>query len=497
MLAAAASGSDVAIAIGRSSPAGLYLRARAAEISRDTGAASAQFGALLTQGTTDPLVLARAYRAALASGDMVLALRAAHLLAARQMLPPDARVLLALEAIKARDWQSARATVELLAQDRAFGFLAPYLRGWIAVGSGDADAIKLISGARVIPMAAPYAAEQQALALIALGRVQEGRASLGPQAAGQLPSRVADAAHGIAPLLLHLGADLARQNEVAVGMIMVRLATYAAPDDARGWLLLAQLLQRMRRADLALAAADRVSGDDPLAPAARALRIALLNDAGRRPAALVDALAAARRPSAASLDWGRVGELYMLMAQPAAAADAFAKALAMAEAAHAAPEEIWPILLQMGGALDLAGDWPRARAALLRAYALAPHDPLVLNQVGYAEIEHREDIVRAEAMIAEASRGRPDDAAITDSLGWVLHLQGKTVQAIPLLERAAAGEPGESAINEHLGDAYWAVGRYYEARYAWRAALLTAEDKDKARLASKVDIGLATSTAAP
>ena len=100
-------------------------------------------------------------------------------------------------------------------------------------------------------------------------------------------------------------------------------------------------------------------------------------------------------------------------------------------------------------------------------------------------------------MIAKANGLRPDDPAITDSLGWVLYRQGKADQAIPLLEKAAAGDPGEAAINEHLGDAYWSTGRIYEARYAWRAALLTAEDKDRARLTSKIDTGLDKATAAP
>ena len=96
-----------------------------------------------------------------------------------------------------------------------------------------------------------------------------------------------------------------------------------------------------------------------------------------------------------------------------------------------------------------------------------------------------------------ATKLRPDHPAITDSLGWSLYLRGKAGDALPLLERAAAGDPGEPTINEHLGDAYWSIGRQYEARYAWRAALLTAEDKDKARLNAKIDMGLDKATAAP
>ena len=47
-------------------------------------------------------------------------------------------------------------------------------------------------------------------------------------------------------------------------------------------------------------------------------------------------------------------------------------------------------------------------------------------------------------------------------------------------------EPANSEINDHLGDLYWALGRRYEARYAWRAAALTADDTEQAKLAAKI-----------
>jgi Flp pilus assembly protein TadD len=56
-----------------------------------------------------------------------------------------------------------------------------------------------------------------------------------------------------------------------------------------------------------------------------------------------------------------------------------------------------------------------------------------------------------------------------------------------LLEKAAQGAPANGNIADHLGDAYWAVGRYYEARYAWRAALSVADGSaDRAKLEAKL-----------
>ena len=475
----------------------LYLRTRAAEALGDVPSANAGFAALMAQNPGSTIIANHAYRQAILGGDLALAARAAHLLDTQKALPSDARLLLALEQVKARDWVKARALTEQLASDRAFGFFAPYLRAWIAVGSGQGDAIALVEGARGLPLAALYYPEQRALLLIALGRGAEAANSLGPQAAAELPAHVKGPEEGLSPLLVHIATDFARQQYVSTGMIMARMATYVAPGNGAGWVISAELLHRMERGDLALAALSHVDPANPVAEDARALRIALLNDSGKHQQALDEALAVTRRANANIDDWGRAGDLYLVTAKPAEAAQAYAKALALAEARQAPADVLWPIMLQQGGALDLAGDWPAAKAAYDRAYAIAPDQPAVLNQLGYSEIEHRENVAAASAMIAKASSLRPDDPAITDSLGWVLYLQGKAAEAIPLLEKAAAGDPAEAAINEHLGDAYWSTGRVYEARYAWRAALLTADDKDKARLTAKIDTGLDKATTAP
>ena len=100
-------------------------------------------------------------------------------------------------------------------------------------------------------------------------------------------------------------------------------------------------------------------------------------------------------------------------------------------------------------------------------------------------------------LIAEASKLQPDSSEITDSLGWAHYLRGNLGQAIPLLERAVAGQPADAEINEHLGDAYYSAGRHYEARYAWRAALLQADDKDATRIRGKLEGGLNPKLASP
>ena len=127
----------------------------------------------------------------------------------------------------------------------------------------------------------------------------------------------------------------------------------------------------------------------------------------------------------------------------------------------------------------------------------APNEPLILNFLGYAKLERGEDLDGAEAMIRKASALAPDDASITDSLGWAVYKRGRTKEAIEILTRAAKGDPAQAEIHEHLGDALYKAGNKYEARYAWSAALVTAEDDVAKRLNAKIEAGLTPATAAP
>ena len=100
-------------------------------------------------------------------------------------------------------------------------------------------------------------------------------------------------------------------------------------------------------------------------------------------------------------------------------------------------------------------------------------------------------------MIRKASALAPDDASITDSLGWAVYKRGRTKEAIEILTRAAKSDPTQAEIHEHLGDALYKAGNKFEARYAWSAALVTAEDEVASRLKAKIESGLTPTTAAP
>ena len=513
-----------------------YVRVSAASAAGDFATASAEMTALLQREPTNTAFALRAYRQAITGGDQALATRAARLLDEQQALPPDGPLLLAVNAVQARDWKGARAAVDRLEQGKLFAFLAPFVRTWIAFAARDAAPFATLETARTAGISAGYYAEQHVLLLLASGRAADAaaevRAATAPGvrlkmltaaslaardragalallageeqplvaarsrvAAGERLPAIATANDGIAVLLDHVALDFNRQRLAPVAIVMARVASFIAPNDAGAWIGVAQVLGVGHQPDAALAALAHVPAADPFAAVAQTLRVSLLIDRGDRQRALDEALQTTRRRGATAADWARVGDVHLALQKPSDAAADYAKAIALSDGASGL--DVWLLWLQQGSALEQAGDWPRARAALEKAYALAPDQPVVLNHLGYSQLSRRENVAAAEALIVRANQLRPDDPAITDSLGWSQYLLGKTDAAVPLLERASAGDPAEPTINEHLGDVYWTLGRRLDARYAWRAALVTADAKDVARLNTKIDTGLTPETASP
>jgi len=214
---------------------------------------------------------------------------------------------------------------------------------------------------------------------------------------------------------------------------------------------------------------------------------------GDNAAAIALARPLAEMPTAAPERFIRLGQLLAQGKDFGGAADAFRKA----EARYPAGATPWALLLFQGSALEQAGRWDEARAVLERAAKMAPEEPAVLNYLGYAQVERRQNVPAALELLKKASALKPEDASITDSLGWAKFVTGDVDAAVPILQRAAEGAPADATINEHLGDALWAAGRRYEARYAWRAAAVFAEGDVAVRLNAKVREGMKAEYAAP
>jgi len=299
-----------------------------------------------------------------------------------------------------------------------------------------------------------------------------------------------DAAFGLSQLLLAVAVDLNRERVTPLSLALARYALFGAPDNGEAMLATAQLLAMSGRDQAALDVLAQVPPGDPLTSGARIARVRILVSRGDKQAAGDEIRLVTAKPDASVSDWTLLGDISTSLDKPAEAADAYGKAIALIGPDAKGDERLWTLWLLRGSALEQAGNWAEAELALRKSLALAPDQAVVLNHLGYSMLEHHGNVTEARALIEKASKLRPDDAAITDSLGWAHYLQGDLAEAIAKLETAAEGEPGGADINEHLGDAYWTAGRRIEARYAWQAAKVTADDAASKRLSEKIDLGL-------
>lgn len=155
-------------------------------------------------------------------------------------------------------------------------------------------------------------------------------------------------------------------------------------------------------------------------------------------------------------------------------------------------EENWAIHYTRGISYERTKDWANAEKDFKRALEIKPGEASVLNYLGYSYLDRGVNLKEARRLIEMAYAKRPDDGYIIDSLGWMLFVLGEYDQAVVHLEKAVEAAPADATINEHLGDAYWKVGRLTEARYQWQRALtLDVEDAQRASISKKLDQGLA------
>ena len=523
-------------------PAKAYVAARAASISGDH-AQAAEIYARLVAASSDSDLRQRAIGEAISAGDMPLALRLIRQ-SPQDRLAIDSKLLLVADSLKRG--QSAEAA-QLLGNSGTgadLSFWVPLVRSWAAAERRDqAGALAALADVARTSAFAPFVDEESALILLKLGKTAEAEpyarraiGKAGPReyrlrlalAAGfeaardraralamldgisgdTTPIRQALASGALKSVMIDTGPRAFSEQLVALALEMRRsqngpgapvnimqIARYAAPGNSSAAILLGSFLADRDRIGDALAVFGSVGESDPLKPEALDAEARALADAKRYDEALALAMKAVNSRAATADDFARLGDIYSSMDRHNDAADAYKQAVSRSMNIDNA--RVWPLLLLQASALESAGRWPEAKAALGSALAMAPNEPLILNFLGYAKLEHGEELDAAEALIRRASQLAPDDASITDSLGWALYKRGRVDEAIEVLQKAAVTDPAQAEIQEHLGDALYTAGRHFEARFAWSAALATADDEDSARIKNKIEIGLTKETAAP
>jgi tetratricopeptide (TPR) repeat protein len=543
LAAVALAASPAAARLAISDTARTYVEARAAAMNGDHGKAAQLLAALADAQPAQADIAKKALSEAIGAGDMDLALRLAKSVPAAK-LPIDARLLLATEEIRRRHPERAGQWLAQTGDNGDLTFLTPLINAWTAADRGDQQqALAALDPVTSRSLLGALEAEERAFILLKFRRTAEAE-PFARQAVGRAGAREARVRLALADSFLAAGdkaralmivegmgsgeaaarqriaagksggqaidnlseafsevltafaGDLARVQPSSPPVGLIQVARYANPQNSSATALLALLLARQDRGDDALALLRSVPAGDALMPQIRDVQVRILRDLNRNNEAYRIAASAAASPDADMGDFSRLGDVLQSMKRHNEAADAYGRAIAYAQA-RKLDGQLWTLLLFRASALEDANRWPEARAALQQALTLAPDQPLLLNFLGYAKLERGEDMDAAEAMIRKAANLAPDEASITDSLGWAEFKRGKVNDAIATLQRAAEKDPAQAEIQEHLGDALYRSGRRYEARFAWNASLVTAEDEVAARVKAKLASGLNPANAAP
>ncbi len=218
--------------------------------------------------------------------------------------------------------------------------------------------------------------------------------------------------------------------------------------------------------------------------------------AGKPDAALVPAQAlAAACPKAGDAHF-LVASLLDAQGKSDAAVVAYARAVPLLDASATAQR------LAAAERLAAAGKPDPAIEALRAVVAAEPGNLAVGQKLAWLLAAHKPDrLAEAEALASAAAKGRPNDPACRDTLGWVLFLAKKPDAARPEVLAAIALQPQEALFYYHLGMIDLVRGRRELARRALRIALELdpkLPDADTARSTLKtLDAGAAPDGARP
>lgn len=121
------------------------------------------------------------------------------------------------------------------------------------------------------------------------------------------------------------------------------------------------------------------------------------------------------------------------------------------------------------------GNIELAEADLMYVLAQETENAAALNALGYTLADQTDRLDEAEALIYKAFELLPDDAAVTDSMGWIAFKQGRLDEAEFYL-RQALDLDDNPEIAAHLGEVLWELGRKDEARSVWDKAVQSTPD---------------------
>lgn len=527
---------------------GRYLAGRVAEQDHDYANGADQLDLALAQNPGDMELLYAAFRLRTYAGRIDAAAQIAPQVLTVKPGDGIANLVLAIQQIKRGDYRAAEQQLGRIGTENQLGPLRDFVVAWLRAGQKDFVAARaalaklkpdgersqapiLAIAAQIEEMAGDKAAAESnyrraveldpsalrvvttaAEGLRRLGKGDDARAMLkafgekysdsvvmdGAMAANAPAPKPPSPASGIAEILFEIGSALngdPRNQRGDLALIFEQFAVELKPDHDFAWLTIAGLYEQWGDSAKALAAYGKITPTSPLYWQAR-LRAAALDaqedrfDQAVRKLKVLVAEKPDRIDAALTLaDLLRGKERY---------ADAVAAYDTAIQRIKTVDERYWPVFFGRGIVLERVKQWPRAEADMKKALELSPEQPYVLNYLGYSWIDQGLNLDAGMKMLKRATELRPDDGAITDSVGWAYYRLGQFDKAVEWLERASEQKGDDATVVEHLGDAYWHVGRFREARFEWSRALNQKPEKDRIPvILDKISNGLSATNDKP
>ena len=163
----------------------------------------------------------------------------------------------------------------------------------------------------------------------------------------------------------------------------------------------------------------------------------------------------------------RLGEMYVRLKRFKEADEQLSKAEALATK----PDEKLEMDYRRGEYYERQKMYDQAEAEFRKALTIDPHNPGVLNYLGYMLADQGEKLPEALKMIQEAVDLEPQNYAYLDSLGWAYFKTGQYPQAEENLRKAISRMNTDPTVLDHLGQVYEKTGNLKMAVAQWERSM--------------------------
>ena len=103
-------------------------------------------------------------------------------------------------------------------------------------------------------------------------------------------------------------------------------------------------------------------------------------------------------------------------------------------------------MISLGQIYQKNGESEKAKKTYEKILTLSPNSIVALNNLAWLYSEEEKDPDKAYELAQQARNQHPDNGAVADTLGWILHKRGDDRRSLALLREAATKIPDNGEI---------------------------------------------------